>query len=252
MRKVAVLGAAVAAVMLVCAAVVYAAQVNTYTVDGSTSPAKAGSKKKPVPISVDFDYTVGEEAGQRPSPVSRYTIGFYGMQSNGALFPKCTAQQINTAGNDKGCPKGSLVGTGSVTNAAGATADPADKSIPCNLSLRVYNGGQGRAALYLFGNPPQCVIAISQAIDARYVRAFGGKGQALQFSVPSNLLHPVPGVDNAVTNVQSNIKKLTKKVRGKTRGYYESVACQGGKRPITVDFLTEAGQSSTAKTDANC
>ncbi|UGS37727.1 hypothetical protein [Capillimicrobium parvum] len=251
MRKVAV-GAAVAAVMLVCAAVVFAAQVNTYTVTGSTSPAKAGSKQKPVPLGLNFDYTVGEEAGQRPSPVSRYTIGFYGMQSNGGLFPKCTAAQINAAQSDKGCAQGSLVGSGSVTNAAGASNNPADTSIPCNLGLRVYNGGQGKAAIYLFGNPPQCVIPISQAIDARYVSAFGGKGSALQFSVPANLLHPVSGIDNAVTNVQSNIKKLTKRSKGRTRGYFESVRCQGGKRPITVDFLTEAGQSSTASADANC
>jgi hypothetical protein len=252
MRKVALLGAAVAAVMLVSAAVVFAAQVNTYTVDGKTSPAKAGSKKKPVPIGLDFNYTVGEESGQRPSPVSRYTIGFYGMQSNGGLFPKCTAQEINAAQSDKGCAKGSLVGSGSVTNAAGATNNPADTSIPCNLGLRVYNAGQGKAAIYLFGNPPQCVIPISQAIDARYVSAFGGKGQALQFSVPANLLHPVGGIDNAVTNVQSTIKKLTKKSKGKTRGYYESIRCQKGKRPIKVDFLTEAGQSSSASTNADC
>jgi hypothetical protein len=252
MRKVAVLGAAVAAVMLACAAAVFAAQVNTYTVEGTTSPAKPGSKKKPVPIGLNFDYTVGEEAGQRPSPVSRYTIGFYGMQSNGRLFPKCTAQQINAAQSDANCPKGSLVGSGSVTNAAGATDNPADTSIPCNLGLRIYNGGQGKAALYLFGNPPQCVIPISQAIDARYVRTFGGKGQALQFSVPSNLLHPVSGIDNAVTNVRSTIKKLTTKSKGRTRGYFESIRCQKGHRPIAVDFLTEAGQSSTAGTKAGC
>jgi hypothetical protein len=70
--------------------------------------------------------------------------------------------------------------------------------------------------------------------------------------VPSNLLHPVSGIDNAVTNVQSTIRKLTRKSKGRTRGYFESVRCQKGKRPITVDFLTEAGQSSTASTKADC
>ncbi len=252
MRKLVGMGAAAAAVMLGAAAVVYAQQVNSYTVEGSTTPARAGTPKKPVPISVNFGYTVGEESGQRPSPVQRYTIGFYGMRSNGRLFPKCTAQQINAAQSDRNCPRGSLVGQGSVTNAAGATADPSDKSIPCNLNLRVYNSGQNRAALYLFGNPPACVIPISQAIDARYVRAFNGRGQALQFSVPANLLHPVPGVDNAVTNVTSTIRKLTRRVRGRVRGYYESVRCDGNERPISVTFLTEAGQTSTTTTNARC
>jgi hypothetical protein len=257
LRKLTLLAVASIAV-LAFAAVAYAAQVNTYTVDGQTSPAKPGAKKKPVPIGLNFDYTVGEQAGGRPSPVQRYTIGFYGMQSNGGLFPKCTAAQINATQSDTGCPKGSAVGSGVVINAAGSTADPADKTIACNLNLTVYNSGQGKAALFLKGGPTiivqgkPCVISINQAIDAKYVSAFGGKGQALQFNVPANLLHPIGGVDNAVTQVQSTIKKLTVKSKGKTRGYYESIACKGKMRPISVDFLTEAGQTSSAAHDARC
>ena len=96
-----------------------------------------------------------------------------------------------------------------------------------------------------------CVIGISQAIDARYV-SFDGGGTALQFDVPANLLHPIGGLDNAVVQVQSAIKKLTVKKAGRTRGYFESVACKGNKRPIAVDFLSEAGQSQTASADLAC
>jgi hypothetical protein len=35
-------------------------------------------------------------------------------------------------------------------------------------------------------------------------------------------------------------------------GYYESVACKGKQRPISVDFLTEAGQTTTASANAKC
>jgi hypothetical protein len=249
MRRVIALVVASSAVLAV-AAVAFAAQVNTYTVTGGTAPAKPGTKAKPMPIKLNFNYTVGEEAGQRPSPVQRYTIGFYGVRSNGGLFPKCTAAQINAAQSDSGCPSGSKVGTGSVSNAAGATANPADKSIKCDLSLSIYNSGQGKAALFLKGAPPQCAVSISQAIDAKYV-AFPG-GTALQFVVPPGLLHPIPGVDNAVVNVQSTINKLTKKSKGKTRGYFESTGCKSGKRAISVDFLTEAGQTSTASASQAC
>jgi hypothetical protein len=257
LRKLKLLVVASVAV-LTLTAVAYAAQVNTYTVTGKTSPAKSGSKAKPVPIGLSFGYTVGEQSGGRPSPVKRYTIGFYGMQSNGGLFPKCTAAQINAKQDDGGCPKGSEVGSGYILNAAGNSADPTDTSIPCNLNLTIYNAGQGRAALFLKGGPTipvqgkACVITINQAIDAKYVSVFGGKGQALQFDVPANLLHPIGGVDNAVTNVSSTIKKLTVKSKGKTRGYYESVGCQAAKRPISVDFLTEAGQTSTTTYKAGC
>lgn len=247
---------ATAVAVLAVAATAYAQQVNTYTVTGSTSPAKAGSKKKPVPISLNFDYTVGEQSGQRPSPVQRYTIGFYGVRSNGGLFPKCTAAQMNAAQSDAGCPRGSEVGTGTVINETGASNNPADKSIACNLSLSVYNAGQGRAALWLQGGPTQivrgkpCVIAINQAIDARYVRHPGGT--ALQFEVPANLLHPVGGLDNAVVRVESTIKRLTVRKRGKVRGYYESFGCKRGQRAISVDFLSEAGQSETSSANAKC
>jgi hypothetical protein len=255
MRKLTAL-AVVAVAALVVAGVAYAAQVNTYTVTGSTSPAKPGSKKKPLPISLNFDYTVGEEAGQRPSPVKRYTIGFYGVKSNGGLFPKCTATQINQAQSVASCPKGSAVGAGVVINAAGSTADPADKTIECNLNLTVYNGGQGKAALWLQGGPTTmvrgkpCVIGISQAIDAKYV-AFAG-GTALQFDVPANLLHPIGGLDNSVVQVESTIRKLTVRKGGKLRGYYESVGCKGGTRAISVDFLSEAGESKTATKNVPC
>ena len=172
MRKVTAMAVAAIAALVV-AAVAYGAQVNTYTVTGKTSPTASGSKKKPVPISLDFDYTVGEQSGQRPSPVKRYTIGFYGVKSNGGLFPKCTAASINAAQSISGCPKGSIVGSGYIINAAGSTSDPADKSIECNLNLTIVNGGQGRAAIFLQGGPSiivqgkPCVIGISQAIDAR-------------------------------------------------------------------------------------
>ena len=89
------------------------------------------------------------------------------------------------------------------------------------------------------------------APDARYV-AFQGSGTALQFDVPANLLHPIGGLDNAVTQVQSTINRLTVKKGGKTRGYYETVGCKGKQRPISVDFLSEAGQSVTATTNAKC
>jgi hypothetical protein len=257
MRKLVVLGVTALAVVLVAAVAYAQSQVNTYTVTGKTVPAKPGTKKKPLPIQLTFNYQVGEATGLRPSPVKQYTIGFYGAKSNGALFPKCTAQAINAAQSDSGCATGSQVGKGVIINQVGASNNPADKSIDCNLNLTLYNGGQGRLAIYLSGGPTTtvqgktCIIPITQAIDARYV-SFAGNGTALQFDVPSNLLHSVPGLDTAVTQVTSTINKLTVKKGGKTRGYYESVACQGSKRPIQVTFVSEAGQSATAKTTIPC
>jgi hypothetical protein len=255
MRKVVAVVAALAVGAI--AAVAYAqapAQVNQYKVEGSVTPNQGASKKHPRPVALKFSFQVTEAAGNRPSPIETYSIGFYGGRSNGGPFPKCTAVQINAAQSDASCPKGSAVGTAVIKNNAGNSADPSDKSIRCDLSMTIYNAGANRAALYLKGNPPECVISISQAIDATYVSAFGGKGQALQFSVPKNLLHPIPGVDNAQVDVTSTIRRITKKVGKKTEGYFqiEQPCPKDRKAPIQVTFTSEAGQSVTAKTDQPC
>jgi hypothetical protein len=247
-------GVALVAVLAICAVAYAQSQVNTYTVTGSTSPTKAGTSAKHVGVSLKFNYTVGEKSGLRPSPIKTYAISFAGIKSNGGKFPKCTAQQITAAGGDSGCPSGAVMGTGSITNAAGATNNPSDKSLPCFLTLKVYNAGQGKAALFLKGGPNEpkpCVIDISTAINATYKTT--SKGSTLSFNVPPNLMHPVPGVDNAVTNVQTTVKKLSKTSKGKKTYYFESIGgCKSGKRSISVKFTSEAGQNSTASTGAKC
>jgi hypothetical protein len=237
--------------LLAVAAVAFAAQVNTYTVTGSTSPTKAGTTKKAVPVKLNFDYTVNEASGQRPALVQKYAIFFGGIRENGGAFPKCTAAAINAAGDDTACPAGSAVGTGNVENLAGGTTDPTSKALKCHLDLTIYNSGAGKAALFLKGTPPACPLAISQAIPATYKKT--SKGISLNFAVNNTLLHPVQGIDNAVVQVKSTIKKLTKTVKGKKVGYYESVGgCKSGKRDITVTFTTVEGQVGKASKNAKC
>ncbi len=245
MRKVA-LSVALVAAMLVTAVAFGQGQVNTYKLDAKVN-GPAGSKARPAPVSVRFSYDVGEQGGNRPSPVKRYSISFYGVKANGSIIPKCTAATINASKSDSKCPSGSLVGSGTIQNKAGASNDITKTDIPCNLKLKVYNGGLGKAAIFIFGNPPECAISISQALPAKYVAKPGG-GTALQFDVAPGLLHPIPGVDNAVVHVDSTIKKIVKK----GKGYYSSVGCKSGKRPITVTFTPETGAPSTKSISGRC
>jgi hypothetical protein len=251
--------AIVLVVSLIGAAVALAAgQTNTYTVTGKISPTKAGTKKTPVPVSLNFDYTVGEANNLRPSPVKQYNIKFDGLRVNGARFAKCTAASINAAGSDAKCPTAAVMGTGQVQNISGGTNDPTDKTLTCYLDLKVYNGGASKAALFLMGgqNDPRgpaysCPIAVSQAIDANYIAS--STGTSLRFTVQGALLHPIPGFDNAVVRVASKIRKATVKYKGKTVGYYESIGgCVAHKRNITVTFVSEAGQTGKAQKKLAC
>ena len=256
MRKLAVF--VVSAFVLGLAAVAYAQVQNVYTVSGSTSPTTAGSKTKPVPVSVKFGYEVGEQNGNRPSPVKKYSIRFAGLNVNTDFFPKCSFSKLQQSG-PAGCPSGSRMGTGFIRNATGNKADPRDRSIECNAALSVYNAGRRKGVIYVAGSPnstdprTRCAIELAAPIDASFVRARDGRSTALEFTVPQSLLHPLPTLDNAVTGVTSTIRRATKRVNGRTRGFFESVGgCVRGKRTITVTFTPETGTSKRAQRLAPC
>ena len=248
----------VAAFVLGIAAVAYGQIQNIYTVSGSTSPTRAGTKKKPVPVSVNFGYEVTEQNGNRPSPVQKYSIRFAGLIVNTDLFPKCSFSTLQNQG-PSACPSGSLMGTGFIRNATGNASDPRDRSILCNAALSVYNSGNRKGVIYVAGSPnstderTRCAIELASPIDASFVRRSGGSATALEFTVPESLRHPLPTLDNAVTSVTSKIRRATRKVKGRTRGFFESVGgCVRGKRNITVVFTPEEGASKQAQRLATC
>lgn len=258
MRKLRILAMAVAGLM-VFAAVALAVQENEYTVSGKVTPTKAGTKKKPIPIGLDFGYTVSEKDGDRPALINKYSIHFAGLQVNSAVAKACTAEQIDRDQSDVNCPKGSLVGTGNVENKAGASADETADTIACHLDLRIHNGGNNHLTLFLSGgpspngptDPKNCPLNVAKAIDARFVKR--SNGTSLVFEVDDTLLHPAEGFDNAVVFVESTIKKITKTIGGKKRGFFESAGkCRGGKSQVKVTFRQVSGVKETVASTMKC
>lgn len=243
MRKVSVVVASVAA--LLCLAAVALAQTNTYTTSGSI--ASGGTKKKPKPVGVVFKYTVGEANGNLSSPVKTYKIHFDGLKGNPAFVAKkCPAATLNAMNtpDDSTCPAASKVGTGTVNALVGTAGQPVTAdTAKCKLDLRIYAGTKNSLTLFLSGKLPTCIANIAQAIDAKITNS--SKGGDLTFTVPPVLLHPVEGLDVAVTDVSSNIKKLGKG----TKGLFTSVGCSG-KRGIKVTFTAETGETGTATNTA--
>ncbi len=248
MRKLALAGLGIVALAAPSTALAQSQQTNTYSVTASVTPKSSkASTKKPVPSSLKFDYTVGESHGLKPAAVKRYTIGFGGMRSNGKYFKTCQASQMN--GTDADCNAKALVGSGTLDSFVYADSDPTGQNggFECKKTLHVWNAGANKAVLFISGDPSKCGgVGALAPIPAKFVK-FGSNGQALQFDVPPTVLHPITGLTVAVTNVTSTIKKQTTKVKGKTVGYFESVA---KSHPVQVTFVTEAGQTSTAKASA--
>lgn len=257
MRKLWVVGAAAMLVLALAAvAIAQDAVTNTYKVEGSTSPSKPGSKKKPIPISIDFDYEVGEVQNRRPDVIKKYSIQFTGTQVNQAVAPRCSKTTLDNSG-PSGCKPGAIVGTGFIENETGNRSDPNDKSVKCNASVQVINGPGRGGHLYVAGSPNStdprttCAIELAAPIPFNFVRR--GNTTALEFTVPDTLTHPLPTLSNAVKRVTSNVKRITKKIRGKKRGYFEAIgSCTNRSRLITVVFTPENGTQATAQDKATC
>jgi hypothetical protein len=273
--------AALAAIAV--AGIAYAA--NVYTVDGDTKPHGKGSAGKPLPVSLDFDYTVADsDPANRGIPVKQYRIGAEGLVTYPEVFPSCSGGASGANAQDpataaKACKK-ARVGGGIIKALVGARNNPTS-SANCVLNLNLYNlkpgnygdagkiGKNGGLAIRIDGDPPpppsiddqykgQCLAAQHASILAQYktVKIKGVTSDELQFTVPPELLHPAQGLDVTVRQVASAIKKITakKKINGKTRtvGFYSAVGCKGGKRSIQVTFVSETGQKSPVTKDKKC
>lgn len=260
----------IAAVTAVGGAAAAFAATNTYSVNGSITPAVRthASPRHAVPVQFGFNFTV---TGNPPQVIRDYSINAYGVRAvNQQFFPKCTNFQNDTS--DSKCKAGAVVGTGQVTNLVYQASNPSNQ-FQCHKSLRVYNAPNYRdpitkkrykrgLVLYLYGPGSQCgSISQSFVIPAQFVPQRGG-GTSLNFTVPDNIRHQLGVLNVAVTSTQSTIKRLTATVRShrtvrrhgrrvritvKRRvGYMEKVNCLSGRTPLTVFFTDENNNTQRA------
>jgi len=251
LRKLAILPAALVAALAL--APVAGAQSSTYDITASTSPAKAGSKKRPVPVSVTFGAKAQGEG--RPSTSSRFAVTFGGVRVNVRGFKTCSVASINAAQSDNGCSSAARMGTGKVVNLVGASTDQNDTSISCTLNVRIYNGGGGTAAIFLQGGPAvpgaPCPVQVNQALNGALRNT--SSGLQLSFDIPANLMHPITGLNQGIYELNATLSKKTARVRGKRVHLFESVGgCRGGKRQVVLNLTAEAGGSSTSRGTARC
>jgi hypothetical protein len=242
-----------AAALLTTSSAAFAA--TSYDISAKTSPAKAGSKKKPVAASLTL--TVNATGAGRPTTATDFKVTFAGMRANTKGLKTCTVESINAAQSDSGCSKAAKIGDGYVKNLVGQNTDPNDTSIACNLGVTLYNAGNGRVAVFLKGAPTitvaggNCVIGVSQALDGRFTS--NSKGVSLSFTIPSNLQHPITGLDQGISAIETTIDKKVFKSKHKKVGLLEAVGgCKHGKRAVTLELTQAAGGVGTSKGSAKC
>jgi hypothetical protein len=243
---------------------------NIYEVHiASSTPKGKGTPSKPLPVKLNFGYTVGDTEGLRPTVTEQYRIAPEGLISYSKLFPACRFRQANAPQVASACRK-AKVGEGLVRNNAGAASDRSQKLV-CNLKLTLYNisdaGRNGGMAIRLDGDPPAaapgsqdpgCTLPVHAAIKAPFfnVRLNGLKTSELRFTVPIELQEPLTGVQNAVIEARSVVNKKTTRTRikGKRRtvGFYSEIGCKGRTRTTRVTFVDTQRRSFTANRQSPC
>lgn len=249
-----VITATIATVLLlagVAGAVTDGTAKNTYAVTGKVTPAKAGSKKKPVAVSLATSSTTTEASGQRPAVVSRYSSSTTGIRVNGKAFPTCEASRIEAAGSDTGCPKGSQIGKSTAVVKSGVTENQADQTYTCNLTIRLFNAKHNHVAIHLLADPSACDgNAVNNVIDGKWTVT--SKKATFTYTTPSAQSHSVADISSATVATTTVYKKVTRKYKGKKVGYLEAIGCKKGKRITIGTFTTEGGQVASARASQKC
>ncbi len=256
MRRIIIIGTALAALGLAVSA--YAATNNTYTATASFSPNKAGSVKSPSPIGFKIALTASGTGGNRTAPLSHITNTLYGLTSNGKYFPTCSFTKIANAKNDTGCPKGALVASGGLTAVLGPASNlsaTAPGLVNCSRGLHVWNAGQGKLVYFLFGPGNTCNGLGTGAVGPFPATLKVKSGTLiLDVPIPNSVSFPLGAglLAGSLETEHLTFTKRTVRVKGKTVGFFASVGCKGGKRPNATSFVAGGQKATVPGVPAKC
>jgi hypothetical protein len=201
----------------------------------SVSPSKAGTKKKPRPVSLKANPFFEDISPDLSREVQFATVNanvFFpkGGVYNGKFFPSCAPAVVFQ--DEKQCPKGSQVGSAKgFGKGLGLDEEVVGKffNIP---------GGQG-TTLLVTGESP---LIIREIVPAKLTKLSGDPdfSYKLSFSVPRNLQSPAPGVIAAVMKFESTIPLQFVKKGKKRYPLLASTSCPAGgwKFRYNADYTT--------------
>ena len=124
--------------------------------------------------------------------------------TNGALFPSCSAEQIERfRGNLRRCPRGSKIGSGTVT------AQALQLGITATGRVALFNGPGGRSIM--FNIRTLLPAYINESIDAPLTQLHGRYGEKLTLVVPQSLQEILSGVFVAVKDFDVSLTGVARK-----------------------------------------
>lgn len=164
--------------------------------------------------------------------------------TNGRLFPSCSAAQIERwNGNVRRCPKGSLIGSGTVT----ATA--LQIGVTARGRVRLFNSHRGRSVT--FNIQTLLPAYINESLDAPITQLRGGRyGEKLTLVVPHSLQEILAGVYVGVRRFDVTIGGVVVK-DGVRHPFLKARTCPRLPMRGVFDFKDwTSGRTTSVTTDA--
>jgi hypothetical protein len=193
----------------------------------SSKSQKAGTAKKPRPASISIAVTQSTKSGSLASTSKALNITLPKEQRFiGKTWPKklrCDPVKANQAKSDSVCPKGSKLGAGHVTAAAG------DGSLKSEIDVRAYVTKSGDLGLWLDALKP---LPIHEMLIGKVTG-----GRTIKVAIPGHIQQPLVGVRTAIDVLQFSLNKGV-----------ESTGCPASKK-WSLKFqnvYTDGSQTKTA------
>jgi hypothetical protein len=249
MRRLLVVGGAVAVCLAVAATVAFAA-TNSVTYNSKLSPAHPKIKgKKPVNVGYEGILDVSNN-GLQPDSAPLTTIFFpKQLQNNAKSFPSpCSVADIDGKPSIPAKCKPALVGSGTATSFAGTPGSA--PALTEKLVVAAYNAKKGKQLLLVLNQAPgEPVPIVNRVIIGTLGKASGKFGYKVGFAVPTDLQN-VGGLQVALTHFDVKISKSkTAKLKGKKVTYLQLKSCPSSKKvptQTTVHFDNSAGAGQPA------
>jgi hypothetical protein len=238
MRRLAVAGiaAAVAAVGAGAALAQTSGGWPDVQVQASVSPKHAGTKKHPQSVKLRTVFHWAELGSASQPIVTQFDILFpTGSLYNGAKATKCSVAILDRRGPG-GCPKASIMGSGTGTAYADTTIT--------RPQITVVNGGADTVYFYTVLNNP---ARVQEPVIGHISRMHGKWAYALSVTVPENL-RMVAGVPIELTSLSVSVGKGS---------WLATTGCAGGHWPFQVTTTyenpnTNATGSATDNSSTPC
>lgn len=163
--------------------------------------------------------------------------------TNGRLFPSCSASQIERfRGNVRRCPRGSKIGSGTVT------AQAQQLKLTARGQVAMFNGPGGRSIT--FNIRTLLPALINESIDAPLTQLHGRYGEKLTLTVPHSLQEVLSGVYVGVKDFDVTLGGLAR-VHGVDYRFLKARTCPTIPMHGVFDFMDwPTGQAATTTIDS--